>query len=331
MWPLRGFHVDLLGAPPIVGVDLGKRTLKVVAVRGGKRPQLTHAAIHPIPQGAIDGGAILDPPAVIDTLRAALDRAQIRRGRTVLGMGGRNVVVRHLTFPPMPEDELKSAVRWEAERHLPLRIEEAVLDAQVLREVIEDGQRRLEVLMAAVPERDALLYHQIATEAGLDVVAIEATSIALARTLGDSGGTTAAVDVGPDITEIVIVSGLPLVCRNVPVGDEGLPRGGARQEAGAEGEQAAPPPPLEDLLTGLIQSIDYFEAQVRGKIDRVILTGDGALTPGVAQMVAGAVAVPVEVGNPLSRFSVAPGVLHNVGSETAPLAVATGLALRTVL
>lgn len=322
--------MDPLGAPPIVGVDLGKRTLKVVAVRGGKRSQLAHAAIHPIPQGAIDGGVILDPPAVIDTLRAALDHAKIRRGRTVLGMGGRNVVVRHLKFPPMPEDELKSAVRWEAERHLPLRIEEAVLDAQVLREVTEDGQRRLEVLMAAVPERDALLYHQIATEAGLDVVAIEATSVALARILGEGGGTTAVVDVGPDITEIVIVSGrLPLVCRSVPIGDEGLSRSGAGQEVRAEAEPGAPPP-LEDLLTGLNQSIDYFEAQVRGKIDRVVLTGDGALTPEIAPLIAGAVTMPVEVGNPLSRFSVAPGVLHDVGSETAPLAVATGLALRTM-
>ncbi len=325
--------MDLLGTPLAVGVDLGKRTIKVVAVRQGKPPRLVSTVAYQAPAGAIDGsGAILDPFAAVDALRAALHQAGIRGGRAVVGMGGRSVIVRHLTLPPMPEDELKTAVKWEAERNLPLHIEDAVLDAQVLREVTEEGQRRLEVLMAAVPERDALLYHKIATDAGLDVVAIETTSMALARTLEEYEGTTVAVDVGPDLTEIVIVSQrLPLVCRNVPVGGEGLWQGTPGEAAGAGGEAVADPPTgFDDLLIGLTRSMDYFEAHVRGKIDRVVVTGDGALAPGVVPMLSGALAVPVEVGNPFVRFTGAPAVLQAAEDRAALFAVATGLAMRTL-
>ncbi len=87
--------MDLLGAPLTVGVDLGKRTIKVAAVRQGEPPRLVSTADYPAPTGAIDGGgAILDSLAAVDALRAALRQAGIRGGRAVVGMGGRNVIVR---------------------------------------------------------------------------------------------------------------------------------------------------------------------------------------------------------------------------------------------
>lgn len=317
--------MDLLGPSPTVGVDIGRRTIKVAAVRGGTPPRLTHAAIHPTPDGAVDGGAIRNVSLLAAALRAALRGAGIRHGRAVVGMGGRTALVRTLTLPPMPDDELKNAVRWEAERHLPLRIDEAVLDAQVVREITEDGQRRLEVLMAAVPERDALLYYQVAHDAGLDVAALEVSSLALARTLAHPETLTAAIDIGADATEIVMTKGtLAPVCRSLPVGGDQLtpPAGGG---------EVADTPGLHELLDGVAKSIDYFQAQThREKVERVVLTGEGADIQGVAQMLASELSLPVEVGDPLSRLAVAPGVASNARGRGVSLAVAIGLALRTL-
>ena len=309
--------MDFLGPSPTVGVDLGRRTIKIVAVRSGKPPRLVHAAIHPTPDGTIDAGTIRNVPVLAQALRAGLRGAAIRGGRAVVGLSGRTALVRTLTLPHMPVEELKSAVRWEAERHLPLRIEDAVLDAQVTREVTEDGQRRLEVLMAAVPERDALLYYQVARDAGLDVAALEVSSLALARTLGGSPAIAAAVDIGADATEIVIVHPtLPPVCRSLPVGADHL--------------RPAAAPGLQDLLAGLSGSIDYFQAQMRQeKIERVILTGEGVEVPGVAQTLTAELGVPVAAGDPLSRL-VATSVPGDVRDHRASLAVAIGLALRTL-
>jgi len=333
MTPAGGSPLDLLGAPLTIGVELGRGAVKVVAVRRGARPRLVHAAISPMPAGVIEGGMVLALPLAVDTLRAALRQAGIRRGRAVIGISGRNVIVRHLPFPPMPADELKSAIRLEAERHLPLRIDEAVLDAQVLREVTEDGQKRIEVLMAAVPERDALAYHQAAAGAGLDVAAIEAASLALVRTLDEDPGPIAGVDVGADITEIVIARHtLPLVCRSFPVGRDHITSAGLMRTAEPSADASASPGPgLQDLLDGVARSFDYFQAQARQeRIARVVLSGDGALTPGLAQLLAGELAVPVAVGDPLARLAISPQISLEVLDQRAAFAIAVGLALRTL-
>jgi type IV pilus assembly protein PilM len=327
--------VQILGEPATVGVDLGRRTVKIVAVRHRSRPQLLSAAIQAIPEGAIEGGAILNPAAVIDALRAARRSARIRGGRGVIGMGGRNVIVRHFAFPPMPPEELRSAVRWEAERQLPVRMEDTVLDAQPLRDVTEDGQRRLEVLMAAAPERDALLHFRVATEGGLDVAAIEVTSLALARLLGDTETPTAAVDIGSDVTEIVIShKALPLVCRSLPVGRDHLSWDNDSGTAAPGDGDAAPPASasgFRELLEGLTRSLDYFQAQARrGTVERVVLTGEGALLPGVAQVLSAELAVPVEVGDPLALFKLPPDLPQDIQEHGPTLAVAAGLALRVL-
>ncbi len=321
--------MDPFAIPPTIGIDLGRRAIKVAAVRGGSRPRLVGAAIYPTPDGAVDGGTIRNAAALTSAIRGALRAAGIRRGRAVVGMGGRTALVRTLTLPPMPPDELKNAVKYEAERHLPLRIDEAVLDAQVVREVSEDGQRRMEVLMAAVPERDALLFYQVTHDAGLDVTALEVSSLALARTLANTETLTAAVDIGADATDIVIANGtLPPVCRSLPVGSDHLVS--ATVAAGPEREAAAGPG-WHDLLEGLTRSIDYFQAQARREtVERVVVTGDGAEVPGVIQMLATELALPITQGDPLAGLTATPEAAAQTRDHRPAFAVAIGLALRTL-
>jgi len=318
--------VEFFGPPLTVGVDLGRRTIKVAAVRG--RRHLVHAAIYPTPDGAVDGGTVRNIQALAPALRAGLRSAGIKTGRAVVGMGGRTALVRTFMLPPMPEDELKNAVKWEAERHLPLRIDEAVLDAQVMREVTEDGQRRVEVLMAAVPERDAVAYYGVAHEAGLDVAALEVSSLALVRSLAKTTALTAVVDIGADASDIVIVQdGLPPVCRSIPVGADHL--SSAAGVPAADAGIGATAPGWQELLEGLTRSIEYFQAQARReKVERVVVTGEGAELPGAAQTLAAGLGVPVTIGDPLARLTVAAGLAERLGTHRASLAVAVGLALR---
>jgi type IV pilus assembly protein PilM len=315
--------VNLLRSGATVGVDLGRRAIKVVVIRWGSPPRLVYAARHGTPDGAVEGGVIRNAAALSAALREALRGAGVTGARGVLGIQGRTALVRTFLVPPMPKDELKTAVRWEAERQLPLRIEEAVLDAQVVRHVTEDGQPRLEVLMAAVPERDALSYYQVANDAGLDVAALEVSSLALARALtSDDKALTAAIDVGSDATETVIAHpALPPVCRTLPVGGDDL---------------ALPPtspttPGWKDLLEGVARSFEYFQAQARvGKIERVVVTGEGAVVSAVARVLAVELDVPVSIGDPLSRVTIAPNVNGDLREQPATFAVAVGLALRTI-
>jgi type IV pilus assembly protein PilM len=313
--------VTLLRSGATVGVDLGRRAIKLAVIRWGHPPRLIYAARHVTPDGAVEGGVIRNAAALSATLREALRGAGGTGMRGVLAIQGRTALVRTFLVPPMPHDELKTAVRWEAERQLPLRIEEAVLDAQVVRHVTEDGQPRLEVLMAAVPERDAMSYYQVAHDAGLEVAALEVSSLALARALTSKEDTlTAAIDVGGDTTETVIVHpALPPVCRTLSVGADDLTLPPSSPTARG----------WKELLEGVARSFEYFQAQARiGKIERVVVTGEGAAVPAVVRVLAADLNVPVAIGDPLSRVTIGPNVDGDLREQPASFAVAVGLALR---
>src|SRR5207245_4861956 len=94
---------------------------------------------------------------------------------------GQNVLARVLRFPPIPEDEVKRAIRWEAERHLPFPVDEAVIDVQTVGQVTMDERGQMEVLLAAAPEALVLTYIQTLESGRLMGEVMEVAVMAMTR------------------------------------------------------------------------------------------------------------------------------------------------------
>jgi len=301
-----------------VGVDLGSRAIKAVEVRRGARGvELSRYGVAATPTGALENGMVLDRSAAAAAVGALLRGAGIRRRRVIASVSGQNVLARILRLPPIPEDEVKEAVRWEAERHLPFPVEEAVLDAQVVREVTEDGQRQLEVLLAAAPEALVLTYVETLEAAGLAVEALEVSALAMVRALGRPGmtGTVAMVNLGASTSEVAIVrDGIPRFTRTV------------LEAAAAPGET------LDGLTLQLRRTFDFYRAQYGGaSVERIILCGGGARVEGVDRRLSLEMEVPAAVGTPLQITPPAHRLDAAEAGQVAPqLVTAVGLALRAV-
>jgi C4-dicarboxylate-specific signal transduction histidine kinase len=68
----------------------------------------------------------------------------------VLGVANARVVVRLLDFPRMQEEDLRGAIGFEAQDHIPIPLAEAVMDYQLLEEVTNaEGQAIQRVLVVA--------------------------------------------------------------------------------------------------------------------------------------------------------------------------------------
>ena len=320
-----------------LGVDVGTSAIKVAEVRrSGRGIELVRYGIAETPSGAVATGMILDPPSVSGALSTLLRTSGIRRRQVVASVTGPNVFARILRLPPIPEDEVKQAIRWEAERHLPFPVEEAVLDAQVVGEVTEDGQRQLEVLLAAAPEAMALTCIEMLDGAGLRAVAVELSALAMVRALSLRGmpGTVAMVNLGASTTEVAIVrGGVPQFTRTIAEGfgallqDVRVASGGgeARVPAAAFGDV------LDALTTTLRRSFDFYRRQYAGhQIDRILLCGGGARAGAVDRHLALEMEIPVAIGSPLDGIHLAPRLDADALDRVAPqLVTAVGLALRT--
>ncbi len=348
-------------AGTVVGVDIGSARIKAVEIgRGGGGLTIRAAGSAPTPAGAVQEGKITDPQAVGRALREALASAGIRTRQAVASVNGQVAIVREVRMPKLPPAEVKAAARFEVERYLPYPIAEVTYDTFVVGEFKDNGNTRLDVLVAAA-RTDVLTQHLTALKAaGLEPEILDVEPFALARAM-TVGGKQAQnriviyVHIGAENTGIVIADGhVPRVMRTVAFGGNAVTRLLAErlgvEFAQAEtlkvklgsGQQEGVPVPdprqleevmiagLGDLTTEVRRSLDYYEGRNRGAgPECALVTGGGALLPGLTRYLSTDLGVPVEVGDPFQGLAAPPRVKSGEQAGSM-MAIAVGLARRGV-
>ena len=142
----------------------------------------------PLPPGAVRDGEVVDPAAVGDAIRELWRQTGLRPRDVRVGLTGPRVVIRVVDMPAMPDHELDGAVRFSAADHIPIPLDEAVLDHAVLEPAPPaepGGPPQVRVLVAAA-YRSALDGLLAAVSAGgLRAVAVDLVPFALVRALSE--------------------------------------------------------------------------------------------------------------------------------------------------
>ncbi len=114
----------------VVGLDLGSQVVKAVEITlEGPEPVITGFARVEIPPGGDKGAALAE----------LFKRGRFRSKHVVTSVAGQSVVVRYVQMPKMNEQELKQAIRIEADRYVPFELDEVVLDCQPLKRSAQRG------------------------------------------------------------------------------------------------------------------------------------------------------------------------------------------------
>jgi Tfp pilus assembly PilM family ATPase len=89
-----------------VGVDLGSGYIKVAVIDHGKEfPQIEQLAMRPIDGEAIVDGDIVEPGLVVELLATLFEDEQIAARDVVVGVGGRDVIIKLIRMDRMDESE----------------------------------------------------------------------------------------------------------------------------------------------------------------------------------------------------------------------------------
>ena len=252
-------------AERVLGLDVGTGAVRVVEVVLSSPPVVSRVGEVPLPPGAVRDGEVMDAAAVGAAITELWRQTGLRSRDVRVGLTGSRVVVRVIQMPAMPDEDLAGAVRFSAADHIPIPLEEAVLDHTVLEPAPPaepGGPPQVKVLLAAAyrSSLDALL--AAVTAGGLRAVAVDLIPFALVRALVErpslqaepvSGelfappGPTAEaiVSVGAGVTSVIVhEAGLPRFVRTVSVGGDLLTTAiadelGVTPEAAEEAKRAA--------------------------------------------------------------------------------------------
>lgn len=212
------------GAPP-VGLDIGTDHVRAAVLKSsGSTPTLTAYACVDMPMGAVIDGDIVNPSAVSAAIRELWRQPGIKGREVVTGVSNQKVVVRLVDLPFMERDELKGAIQYQAQDFIPIPVEEAILDFQIIGDYMTSADEHMMEVLLVAAQRDTIDSTVAAVEgAGLKLAAIDVTSFAIVRsTLGGGTNVFAEDDEAPDEAVAVIHIGSGLT--NIAVVEKGVPR-----------------------------------------------------------------------------------------------------------
>jgi type IV pilus assembly protein PilM len=338
----------------VVGLDIEPGYVAAVEARPG-RVAVERAAVVPLAPGVVRDGEVADVEMLAVALRKLFADNKLPR-RVRIGVANQRIVMRTLDLPPLKDaKQIASAVRFQAQEHIPMPLEQAVLEHHVLGLVeTPEGQRTRVVLVAARRDMiDRLL--EATTRAGLRPQGIDLSAFAMIRALHRQGmtGATLCISVG-GMTNIAVAVGTTCVfTRAVPQGIESVAgelaerRGLTLEHAHGWLKHVGLVAPIDDVegdreivlearavLSDGVQrigdevrnSLDFHRMQTgSGEIERAVVTGPAVAIPGFVDQLGEKIGLELEVGLVAEGR---PGAF--AGIDAGRLAVAAGLAVEEV-
>jgi type IV pilus assembly protein PilM len=169
----------------IVGLDLDPGHIAAAEVTVNGSVSLKRGAVAPLRPGILRDGEVADVSALAEALKSFFAEHGLPT-RVRLGIANQRIVVRTLDLPPLEDKALGAAVRVQAPDHIPMPMDEAVLDWQSLGTVkAASGQDRTRVVVVAVRREMVEKLAGAAREAGLTLEGIDLSAFGMVRALAD--------------------------------------------------------------------------------------------------------------------------------------------------
>lgn len=335
----------------VVGLDIGSQVVKAIEItQAGDQLRVS----------GFGQAVIEDKDAVKETIAEVFRRSGIRSKRVVTAVSGRAVIVRYINMMSMSDDELKSALRFEADKYIPFQVDEVVLDCTRLPDFgeteVAEGEKEMKVLLVAVKQTLIDEHIQTIQSLGLTPTVIDVDTFALGNAfelnamhsprVEDEEKVIALVDVGSIKTNInIIKNNTSYFSREVYLAGNDFTEAIARrlgtdiQEA--ESMKVNPQgkedtieesilPTLDDLGNEIHLSFDYYENQYDREVDEVFISGGSARVTGLRQAFERIFDRKVHFWDPTENLEVLSDRIdvQDMKDHGCQLAVAVGLASR---
>ena len=202
--------------PKIFGLDISDLSLKIVKLKKrGKFYDLASFGEERIKPGIINGGEIKDIERLAEIIKTAIKKVKGEKLKTkyvIASLPEEKSFLQTVQMPRMSEEDLRSAVIYEAENYIPLPIEEVYLDSQIVSSV-NNHSDKLDVLLAALPKRIVDPYLFSLKKAGLQPKALEVESLSIIRALirkETANFPVLLIDLGETRTTFIVFAGQAL-------------------------------------------------------------------------------------------------------------------------
>ena len=332
-------------------LDIGTTAIRVVQLSGGNgRWSLDKYGMAPIDIKISSSDAVGDQQKLKEVITTTIGQSGIRSKNVIVGIPSNKIFATVIELPDMPEDELRTTIKYQAEQYIPMNIEDAKYDWSVLGKSPKDPTKN-EILLASVANSFVESRLDQLESMGLNVIAIEPDPIAITRSLLPSNITDARVlvEVGDFATDIVITfNDAPRLVRSIPTGLQTLVKA-ATQNLNIDAAQAsqfilkfglqkdklegqvykAVESTADQFASEIEKSIKFFQTKYPNvPVSAMIASNYGVTIPGLSAYLSEKTGIQTELGNPWQRVQVSSANQTTLQPLSAQFSAAIGLAQR---
>ena len=310
------------GPQQAIGLDIGSHSIKYVELTPDpEKIKVTHASITPLPDAS--------PEALKAALKELFKKAQgikIKKARALypgvrIAISGPSLLIRKITLPLMSRLELKGAIRFEAESHVPFPIDDCILDFEILSEV--PSEKIMHVLLVAAKRDFIETRLRLLAEANVYPQAVDVDIFSLSNAIevinkGQSEKLFGILNIGHETSLFsIMLNQQPFFVREVSIGGLELTKNlaagkGISLEEAETFKKEAPEAAYPELKTAMQQSfesladelknsISYFEEEHSESLSSIWLAGGGSLSPLLKETLTEMLGKPVILSAPTAN------------------------------
>ncbi|OYX44162.1 pilus assembly protein PilM [Candidatus Saccharibacteria bacterium 32-49-12] len=339
------------GVGDFFALDIGTNAIRVVQLSpSGAGWTLQHYGYAPLDEKTALSNSPESRRRLGEVIMTAIGQSGIKTKNVVIGLPSSKTFTTVIELPTMPEQELKSTLKYQVDQYIPMAVNEAKVDWAPLGTSLHDPKMQ-EVLLASTANAYAEERLEFIEGLGLNVVAAEPDPLAMIRSLLPDGVNDARliIDVGEQSTDLAITyDGSPRLVRTIPVGIRSLVKA-AVQNLNVQEDQArqfilkfglapdrlegqvyrAIESTLDNFANELTKSIKFFQTRYPSTpVGGILLSGFSAVVPQFGDYVTAKTGVASTPANPWQKVSVAQADQQQLAPIAAEFATVLGLAQR---
>jgi len=329
----------------LLGLDIGSHSVKLVELtQDGDDLFLT----------AMGRRRLDSPDLAAESVADLIDSLGVRTKKCATSVSGRSVIVRYVPMMRLPDEELKAAMAYEADKYIPFEVDDVVLDCQRLETDEDLGSDQMKVLLVAVKRTLVDDHVNMIEGLGLQPTIVDVDVFALGNAfeqrmqrLGIEDQTVRGlIDIGSTKLNINIVKGATsYFTRETYVAGNNITEAVAKRfgEDPSDVERMKEDPGgaletmqdaimvvLEEIGNEIRLSFDYYENQFDEEVTEVYISGGSVQFPGMDSLLANIFNLETRLWDPSEGVDITspkfdPSQLEGTNSD---MAVAIGLACR---
>jgi type IV pilus assembly protein PilM len=166
-----------------LSIEAGSVAVAEVAVNGST--QIAASAVQPLQPGVFHEGEVIDPSGLTAAVKDLYSQHKLPK-RVRLGIGNQRVIVRTMRLPLIEDPkEMEAAIRFQAQEQIPMPLDQAVLQHQVVGGVAaeEGAAPQVDVVVVAARREMIASFLEPLRHAGLETDGIDLSAFGMIRAL----------------------------------------------------------------------------------------------------------------------------------------------------